>query len=97
MPRQKTGGRKKGTLNKGTEELVGLARVHTKLALETLVEIAKDKKGVAAARISASSILLDRGYGKPHQAHVGADGGSIVIEHIRRTVVDPDDQTSDDG
>ena len=44
-----------------------LAREHTADALKTLVDICKDKETPAAARVSAASALLDRGYGKPRQ------------------------------
>ena len=32
-----------------------------------------------AARVSACSIILDRGWGKAEQPHTGADGGDIKI------------------
>jgi hypothetical protein len=44
------------------------AREHSAEALETLAQIMCDPKAPAAARISAASALLDRGYGKPSQA-----------------------------
>jgi len=32
-----------------------------------------------AARVSAAGILLDRGWGKPTQAHIGEDGEGICV------------------
>jgi hypothetical protein len=32
-----------------------------------------------AARVAAASALLDRGWGKPAQMHVGEDGGDIKV------------------
>jgi hypothetical protein len=36
-----------------------------------------------AARVAAANILLDRGWGKPPQAHTGADGEGAVRVTIR--------------
>lgn len=44
-----------------------LAREHTDTAIRTLVEICKDKRAPGAARVSAASVLLDRGHGKARQ------------------------------
>lgn len=44
-----------------------LAKSHTQEAIETLVEIASNKKASANARVSAATALLDRGWGRPHQ------------------------------
>lgn len=61
-----------------------LARSHTTLAITTLAAIARggDKD---AARVAASSELLDRGWGRAAQAITGADGEGdikITIRHI---------------
>jgi HEAT repeat protein len=53
---------------KEVADVKALARVHTEMAIAVLVEIAKDKKKTANARVSAVCALLDRGYGKPAQA-----------------------------
>jgi len=45
--------------------IVDLARDHSEDAIATLVSIAKDGEAPAAARVSAASALLDRGWGKP--------------------------------
>lgn len=52
---------------KGVEEVQRLAREHTKDAITTLIGIAKSLKSPAAARVSAATVLLDRGWGKPVQ------------------------------
>lgn len=74
----KTGGRKKGVPNKATASLKDLARKHTDAAINTLYTIMLDGEEPAAARISAASTLLDRGYGKPSSVISGdEDGGPI--------------------
>ena len=49
------------------KEVQELAREHTATAINTLVEIATDKSKSAAARVSAATAILDRGYGRPTQ------------------------------
>ena len=49
---------------RGHGEIRELARAHTELALQTLVEIAT-RGVVESARVAAANSLLDRGYGKP--------------------------------
>ena len=44
----------------------------------------------AAARVSAAGILLDRGWGKAPQAHVGEDGGDIHV--VIRQILDGGDK-----
>lgn len=51
-----------------TDDIVELARAATPVAVRALVEIVGDEGVSAAARISAATALLDRGYGKPHQS-----------------------------
>ena len=43
------------------------ARKHTALAMQTLASIANDIKAPPAARVTAASVLLDRGWGKARQ------------------------------
>lgn len=57
-----------------------LAREHTMAAMETLIAIALDDEAPAAARISAASAILDRGYGKP-AITVGDEDGNAVSWH----------------
>ena len=50
---------------KEVAEVRELAREHTPEAVNTLAEIMLDKDAPPAARISAATALLDRGYGRP--------------------------------
>jgi hypothetical protein len=63
----KTGGRKKGTLNRVTYDIQKLARQYTERALLTLAGI-MERGESEAARVSAANALLDRGHGRPKQA-----------------------------
>ncbi len=68
---RKTGGRKDGTPNKATVEQLGslteLARAHTDVAINALIEVAKKGQSEAAC-VTAAIAILDRGYGRPRQA-----------------------------
>jgi Family of unknown function (DUF5681) len=48
-------------------DLRELARANTREAVETLAAIMQDKTAAPAARVSAATALLDRGYGRPAQ------------------------------
>jgi hypothetical protein len=58
------------------------------MAIRTLVYIAKSPKAPEGARVLAANSLLDRGWGKAEQSHVGVDGGAIqvVFRHIVESV-----------
>src|SRR5262249_12966667 len=56
-------------------EVKELAREHMPAAIEALVSIMNNPKASDAARVSAATALLDRGYGKPQQ-HIDAEIGS---------------------
>jgi hypothetical protein len=58
-------------------EVKELAREHMPAAIEALVSIMNNIKASDAARVSAATALLDRGYGKPQQ-HIDAEIGSYV-------------------
>lgn len=45
-----------------------LAREHTKMAINTLVELAESAEN-ENVRVSAAGQILDRGYGRPSQSH----------------------------
>ena len=51
------------------EAVRDIARESTTLAIETLRTIAADTEAPHAARVSAASALLDRGWGRPMQGH----------------------------
>ena len=48
-------------------DLQVLARTHTAEAIDVLVAVMKSPKTSPAARVAASTALLDRGYGRPAQ------------------------------
>lgn len=64
----KTGGRKKGALNKSTADIKAIAAEHGQEAVNTLVELMKSEDVPPPARVAAAKELLDRGYGKSTQA-----------------------------
>lgn len=80
-------GRPKGSSQRATpeqySELAALARRHTASALRALVRIAT-KGESEAARVTAATAILDRGYGKPTQAveHTGRNGGPIEYANL---------------
>ena len=51
------------------EAVRDIARESTTLAIETLRTIAADTEAPHAARVSAATALLDRGWGRPMQGH----------------------------
>lgn len=95
MPRPaglpKTGGRTKGTLNKLTADVKEAAQAFTNDALDTLAAIMKDKEQPAAARVSAASILLDRGHGKPKQTMDVDAKVAAQFSTVERRIVRPKD------
>lgn len=60
------GGRARVRLVDG-RTLTDLAREHTAEAVETLVEIMRDRTAPAAARVAASDKILNRGWGQAPQ------------------------------
>jgi hypothetical protein len=73
-------------MTKATADIRSLARAQTELAVRTLTGICGSKAAPAAARVSAASALLDRGWGRAPQVHSGEDGGSIQV--IIRQITD---------
>jgi hypothetical protein len=65
-----------------------LARERTVEAIETLVKIMLNEKAASAARVSAATALLDRGWGKPIQptAFTDLDGNDrpLPIDALTR-------------
>lgn len=63
-------------------DIRSLARSHTDKALNVLAGIMQQEDAPAAARVSAATALLDRGWGKAPQAITGDEGGPLkmVIE-----------------
>jgi hypothetical protein len=65
---------------KDVGEVRELARQHTGAAINTLLEISSDKDAPHAARVSASSALLDRGWGRPQQGlSIGGDAENPLV------------------
>ena len=54
-------------MTKAPADIRSLARAQTELAVRTLTGICGSKAAPAAARVSAASALLDRGWGKAQQ------------------------------
>jgi hypothetical protein len=52
---------------KALVEVKKLAQAHTEDAISALSEIVKNRDAPPAARVAASQVLLDRGWGKPTQ------------------------------
>lgn len=60
------GGRAKMTMADG-KTLTDLAREHTPKAVGALVDVLGDDEAPHAAKVSAATALLDRGWGRPRQ------------------------------
>jgi hypothetical protein len=60
-------GRPQGAVNAEKKALKELAQVHSESAVKTLADIMLDTKQPGAVRVSAASVLLDRGHGRPIQ------------------------------
>jgi len=63
--RRANSGRKKGTPNKATVSLKGLAGEYTNEAISILVSVMRDTAIPANVRVIAADKLLDRGHGRP--------------------------------
>lgn len=89
-------GRPKGARDAATKDqiagIAGLARSHTDVALNALVEIARDGES-ESARVSAASAILDRAYGKPQQSvDLGnAEDKPFMVAQVTRRIIDPAD------
>ena len=59
-------------------DLRSLARGHTALSIKVLAGIAQNGQ-TDAARVAAATALLDRGWGRPPQAHTGEKGESDIL------------------
>jgi hypothetical protein len=96
MPFQKGQSGNAGGRPRVLAEVRELARAHTTSALNTLVEIVKNKKAPPAARIAAANSILDRGYGKATQFIAGDDEMPPVMNHVRVSFVKADGIETDD-
>ena len=69
---------------KPIKDLRSLARSYTEVAVQTLAGISKNGKN-ENARVSASGILLDRGWGKAVQPIEGTgEDGQIIVQIIQK-------------
>ena len=70
-----------------------LAQAQTENAIATLVKVMENGKAPAAARVSAATAILDRGWGKAVQpvAGEGEDGAINLVHLIERRIVRPSD------
>ena len=78
-------------MSKTITEIRSLARSHTRTAINVLVGVMRAKDATPAARVSAATAILDRGWGKPVQAlQNGEDGALELIHRIERVIVHPE-------
>ncbi|MBY0356559.1 MAG: hypothetical protein K2W82_01045 [Candidatus Obscuribacterales bacterium] len=68
-----------------------LAKEYTEEALTTLIEIARDKKAPASARVHAASALLDRGWGKP-AIHIESVNMALTYEDFLAQLPPPTEE-----
>lgn len=71
---------------KAVADIRALARTHTRMAINVLAAIARQKTAPPAARVTASVALLDRGWGKADTVLVNGD-----IKLTIRKMIDGDD------
>ncbi|MGT2485065.1 DUF5681 domain-containing protein [Methylobacterium oryzae CBMB20] len=72
-------GRPKGARNEATAEIKTLCQEHGPKMVARLVAIASNAKTPEGAAVAAIREIIDRGYGKPTQAHEQG-GGPIAID-----------------
>jgi hypothetical protein len=77
-------------------EISSLARSHTRTAIRVLVGIMRSEQATPAARVSAASAILDRGWGKVTQPPESGDHGALELIHrIERVIVHPERSDSE--
>lgn len=84
-------GRKKGTPNKATIDLKGKAGEYTEEAIQTFVDVMRDKDAPAAVRVQAADKLLDRSHGRPAifvDAQVSGKMDKELMERLKTDFVD---------
>jgi hypothetical protein len=67
-------------------DIKSLARSHTETCIKVLAGIVGAPKAPPPARVAAAGILLDRGWGKAPQAHVGENGEGDIRITIRQII-----------
>ncbi|MCK1655416.1 hypothetical protein IVA88_28885 [Bradyrhizobium sp. 149] len=79
-------------------EIRSLARSHTRTAIRVLVGIMRSNEATPAARVSAASAILDRGWGKAAQPmENGDDGAPDAVHRVERIIVQPNGSSEDDA
>ena len=79
-------------------EIRSIARSHARTAINTLVGVMKAKDATPAARVSAATAILDRGWGKAAQALENGDNGALELIHkIERVIVHPENTENTDS
>jgi hypothetical protein len=96
-PGERRGGRQKGTPNKTTAEIKGLAQSFCPAAIQRLAELSGLIPGKRPAeneqtQVVAMKELLDRGYGRAAQAIVGGEPGDAPIALTFRWAEAPPDE-----
>jgi hypothetical protein len=72
------GGRRKGTPNKATADVMAVASVYTEEAIQALAQIMRDSDS-DAAKVAAIREILDRGHGKAKQSIDGRLTGEMIL------------------
>lgn len=80
---------------KAPTQIRSLARAHTESAVKVLAGIMNETAAPHAARVSAATSLLDRGWGKPTQPIAGDDEADPLrmVSVIQRKIIDPNGDT----
>ena len=79
-------------------EIRSIARSHTRPAINPRVGVMKAKDATPAARVSAATAILDRGWGKAAQALENGDNGALELIHkIERVIVRPENTENSDS
>jgi hypothetical protein len=86
---EKTGGRIAGTPNKTTALARQLAMPFADEAIQTILDVMRDKESAAASRIAAANSLLDRAFGKPRQELEHSGDAAQPLEIFIRHFNDP--------
>jgi hypothetical protein len=77
-------------------EVRSLARSHTRTAINALLGVLRSKDATHAARVSAATAILDRGWGRPAQALQNGDDRALELIHrIERVIVNPESSAND--
>lgn len=93
MPFEKGKSGNPGGRPKENSELKDLARSYTQEAVEKLAGWMRSDNPKAS--VTASTALLDRGWGKATQPIGNDEAGAFeVIQRIERIITDPEDQNS---